>query len=187
MTLLDETQLGEFIDARFAEPGDQLFRMERLPLYAVPHQSSDLERWLAGETEPNWTTKQPWLDRLADEHRRGLQSRRVRRFGATLTDDEICACHWGYAYTGKFEDIRVLHEGEHEFPGGLIEQDYWLVDDQHVLPMIYDEEGRFVGAEIAPPERLDEFRRDRDRAWAAAEPFFDWWGRHTELHRPAAT
>lgn len=52
---------------------------------------------------------------------------------------------------------------------------------------LYDADGRFVGAEVLPADRVAEFIRDRERAWAAAEPFGTWWARHTELHRrPAA-
>jgi hypothetical protein len=183
MTLLDERGLGDFIDAHYRSAGDRLFRMERLPLYDVPHQASELERWRAGATEPNWKAKQPWLDRLAEEQRRGMISQRVRRFGHVLSDDELRACHWGYALNGRYEDIRVLHEGEHDIPTGLVELDYWIVAERFAVPMHYDSRGRFLGAEVAPAERLAEFVSDRERAWSAAEPFTDWWARHPELHR----
>lgn len=187
MTVLDEQALGAFIDSHYRHAGDRLFRMERLPLYDVPHQAAELARWRAGHTEPDWESKQGWLDSLADESRRGLISQRVRRFGRELTDDELMSCHWGYFYNGRHEDIRVLHEGEHDTPAGLVEQDYWIVADTFVVPMHYDSAGRFLGAEVLPSDRLPDFRRDRDRAWAAAEPFGDWWARHAELHRrPAA-
>src|SRR5947208_7318870 len=68
--LFDERQLGEFIDAHYKASGDHLFRMEQLPRYDVPHQTAELERWLAGAVEPNWETKQPWLDSLASTRRR---------------------------------------------------------------------------------------------------------------------
>jgi hypothetical protein len=186
VTLLDEQALGDFIDRHYTQEGDQLFRMERLPLYDVPTQAAELRRWRSGETEPNWATKQPWLDALAAERSRGLVSRRVRYFGANLSDDELCACHWGYALNCRFEDIRVLHEGEHDLPPGSLNLDYWIVADRYAVPMRYDAGGQFIGAEVAPATRLAEFRRDRDRAWAAAEPFADWWARHAELHRPGA-
>jgi hypothetical protein len=184
--LLDERELGEFIDAHYKAAGDRLFRMERLPRYDVPHQTAELQRWLAGETEPNWETKQPWLDTLADERRRGLVSQRVRVFGAQLSSDELRSCHWGYALNGRYEDIRVLHAGEHAIPPDLMTIDYWIVAETYAVPMHYDPHGRFLGAEVAPADRLADFVRDRDRAWAAAEPFDTWWARHRELHRRPA-
>jgi hypothetical protein len=59
--------------------------------------------------------------------------------------------------------------------------------DTYAVPMHYDPHGRFLGAEVAPRDRLAEFVRDRDRAWAAAEPFDTWWARHHELHRRPAS
>ncbi|MGH3612236.1 MAG: DUF6879 family protein [Pseudonocardia sp.] len=50
----------------------------------------------------------------------------------------------------------------------MIELDYWIVADPYVVPMIYDADGRFVGAEVLPADRVAEFIRDRDRAWATA-------------------
>lgn len=186
MTLLGEQGLGAFIDSHYRHAGDRLFRMERLPPYDVPHQAAELQRWRAGATEPDWATKQPWLDALADEQRRGLVSQRVRRFGRELSEDEVRACHWGYAYNGRYEDIRVLHEGEHDVPAGLIELDYWIVADRYAVAMQYDAGGRFTGAQALEPDRLAEFLGDRDRAWTAAEPFAAWWARQTELHRTRA-
>lgn len=61
----------------------------------------------------------------------------MRILSADLTDYELMACHWGYAYNSKFEDIRVLHHGEHEIPD-LLGHNYWIVADQHVMRMDYD-------------------------------------------------
>jgi hypothetical protein len=81
--------------------------------------------------------------------------------------------------------IRVLHLGEHELPQGVIrDRDFWIVDDLEVVAMHYDRDGRFEGAEVLPDEALPRHLDTRDRTWAAAEPFIDWWTRHPELHRP---
>jgi hypothetical protein len=184
--MLDEQGLGDFIGAHYRAEGDRLFRMELLPLYNVPHQAAELERWRAGATEPDWKTKQPWLDVLADEHERGLISRRVRRLSRVLTDDELMACHFGYAYNSRYEDIRVLHEGEHPMPE-LLGHDYWLIEprggDRQVVKMHYDDDGRFVGAEVLSPDQHAAYIQERDRTWAVAEAFPAWWDRHRELHR----
>lgn len=80
----------------------------------------------------------------------------------------------------------MLHVGEHDIPPGLLTIDYWIVVETYAVPMHYDSQGRFLGAEVAPADRLADFVRDRDRAWAAAEPFDTWWARHPELHRRPA-
>lgn len=183
--LLDERELGEFIDAHYKAAGDHLFRMERLPRYDVPHQTAELQRWLAGETEPNWETKQPSRHprRRAATRPRVPARPHVRR---PALRRRAASLPLGYALNGRYEDIRVLHEGEHDIPPGLMPIDYWIVADTYAVPMHYDPHGRFLGAEVAPPDRLAEFMRDRDLALASAEPFDTWWSRHPELHRRRA-
>lgn len=184
--MLDVRGLGDFIDAHYQQRGDTLFRMEQLPAYSVDSDGSDWERWQAGATEPTWSRKQPWLDQLRQDKANGLVSQRVRVFSEHLTDYELYACHMGYAHNAEFEDIRVLRRGEHNIPDDLVELDYWIVGDKFVLPMTYDGRGRFIGASVLPESKVEELKRDRDRAWEAAEPFPHWWARHQELHRRMA-
>lgn len=183
--MLDAQGLGDFIDAQYCADGDRLFRMEQLPVYNVPHQSADLDAWLSG-AEPNWAAKREWWDVLAADHARGQRQSRVRVFSEHLTDDELMSCHWGYPYTGRWENIRVLHRGEHRLPAGLLGQDYWLIGDDQVLLMHYSGPGAFIGAEVLPPGEAARFVHERDAAWDAAEPFTEWWSRHSELHRRLA-
>lgn len=179
--LLDGDELWDFIEAYYSAPGDQLFRMEQLPVYNVPHQSADLDAWLAGG-QPNWEAKRSWWDVLAADHDCGQRQSRVRIFSEHLTDDELMSCHWGYPYTGRWEDIRVLRRGEHAIPAELLKCDYWIIADAHVILMHYSDAGAFQRGEVLSTARLTEFTRDRDRAWDAAEPFGTWWERHPELH-----
>lgn len=187
--LLDEQGLGEYIEARYNTPGDQLFRMERLPWYDTPAQNADRDAFLAG-TAPDWARKQGWLDVLAEDARRGLVSRRVRVFSAQLSADELSACHFGYPYTGRYEDVRVLHRGEHPPVADLLDHDYWIIEPGAsrpvVLRMHYTAEARFEHAAVVPAEENAVYLRERDLAWEAAEPFSVWWRRHRELHRPVA-
>jgi hypothetical protein len=89
--LLTEAELGDFIDAHYHEPGDQLFRMERLPWYDVPSQNADREAWLAGRFDP--AQVMAWATRLAAERARGMISQRLRVIGASVTDDEAMSLH----------------------------------------------------------------------------------------------
>lgn len=190
--MLDLVGLGEFMEAHYQRSGDVAFRMERLPMYSVESDGDDYARWKAGATEPTWSRKQPVLDQLASDQAEGLLLQRVRVFARPrLTDYELYECHFGYAYNALYEDIRVIHAGEHTLPAEAIERDYWLVipfrGRGFVLPMRYDEEGRFVGADvIGDPAEVDRYMVDRARALAVAEPFTSWWARHGELHRHTA-
>lgn len=181
--LLDMASLEALIDAHFYRPGDRLFRMEQLPAYGVDSDGDDWRRFREeGAIEPDWSRKQEWYEVIRRERENGQDSRRVRRFGPTLTEYELYQCHMGYLYNARYEDIRVLRDDEHDVPE-LLEMDYWIVNEQLVVPMIYDGHGRYVGAGVLPPDRLEEFRHDRDLAWERAEPFHQWWERHPELHR----
>jgi hypothetical protein len=181
VTRLDVAELGQHL-AGFRH---ELFRMETLPAYAVSSEGDDYHRWLAGETEPTWERKNRWLATLRAERAAGKISHRVRVLSAQLTEYEKYSCEWGYALNSAAgEDIRVLHRGEHSIPDGVItDRDFWIVDDHEVVAMHYDEDGHFEGAEVLPEDALDGHRDTRDRTWAAAEPFGEWWARHPELHR----
>lgn len=179
-TRLDAAALGTHL-GRF-ERG--LFRMETLPAYAVESDGDDYHRWVAGEPEPTWERKNRWLDVLRAERAAGKVSSRVRILTEHLTDYERYSCEWGYALNAAAgEDIRVLRRGEHTI-SGVIERDFWVVDDDHAVVMIYGKGGRFEGAKIMPD--VFPWIAARDTAWAAAEPFPAWWARHPELHRQAA-
>jgi len=184
---LNERQLGEYIDAHYQRRGDQLFRMERLPVYEG--NAAQTARWVGGATEPDWATKRGWLELLADDKRRGLVSRRVRLFTADMTDDERASCAFGYALNGRYEDIRVLRAGEHPRLD-VLDHDYWVIDTRdhvrHVLAMRYDPAGRFLGADVIPPAGHTPYARERKLGWAIAEPFNQWWAKHPDLHRRTA-
>lgn len=82
--LLDATQLRQVLAATRRD----LFRMETLPSYDVPINGNDFERWIAGETEPTWENKQPWMDTLTRWAREGRPRRRVRVIHDPITDYE---------------------------------------------------------------------------------------------------
>jgi hypothetical protein len=185
--MLDEEALEDFVFSRYAHPHDQLFRMERLPLYNDPSQNADRESWLAGRFDP--AGLEQWAAALADDRRRGLVSRRVRVFSQVLTDDEAMSAHVALPIIGRDQKIRVLHRGEHPVPE-LLDHDYWVIAPAdgavEVVRMVYSEAGRFMGAEVVPPAAHAPYLRERDLAWQLAEPFADWWGRHSEMHRKMA-
>ncbi len=166
---------------------ERIFRMETLPAYAVDDDGDDFHRWVAGEPDPTWARKQPWLDVLRAERAGGKLRYRVRILSDRLTDYERYACEWGYALNAAAgEDIRVLRRGEHDIPPDLIEKDFWVIDDDRVVAMHYDRHGRFEAGELLPARVVAAHLTSRDAAWDAAEPFGEWWRRHPELRRAVA-
>lgn len=184
---MDARDVGQFFAEHYHQRGDTLFRLETLPVYDVDDDGPNYRLWLAGAAEPDPESKGAWLKTLREEAARGLYAHRVRVFSEQLTDYERYACAFGYALNVPAgEDVRVLRRGEHVLPDGMLEHDFWLVNDAHVIPMHYDEHGRFRSAELLPEAHLETYRRARDLVWEAAEPFEAWWARHPELRRRRA-
>src|SRR3954453_3491477 len=102
MTLLDENAIGEWFAERYGpDAAHTAFRLELLPEYAVGSDGDDYRRWLAGEAEPTWERKNPWLKVLRDERAAGLHSSRVRVMSEPPTDYERYAAQWGYALNSE--------------------------------------------------------------------------------------
>lgn len=160
------------------------FRLENLDRYDVETDGLDVSRYLAGEDDPNAAAKQPWLDQLRADTAAGKRWSRVHVVRSPLNDYLRYECEWGYAYNvAAGEDVRILDLTERPRPAGLIDEEFWLLDDAHPLRMHYDDVGRFVGGELLGSEQLSRYRVARGAAWNAAEPFESYWARHPEYHR----
>lgn len=182
--LLDADQLSQVL----ATTHRDLFRMETLPAYDVPINGNDLQRWLAGEPEPTWANKQPWLDTLARWKREGRPRRRVRVIHDPPTDYERYACDWGYRLNEEAgENIRVLDLAESGLPIELGDApgDWWLIDSRDVVAMQYHPDGRFLGARALGPQHVRRHCQAADAAWRLATPFGSWWAAHPQHHHPA--
>jgi hypothetical protein len=184
--MLDEAALEDFVFSRYAKPGDELFRMERLSLYDTDSQNADRESWRAGEFDP--TALEQWAAVLADDRRRGLVSRRARILSMILTIDEEMSVNAALPIIGRDQEIRVLRRGEHAVPE-VLDHDYFVIQPAdgpvEVVRMVYSE-GRFLGAVVVPPAEHAPYLYERDLAWELGEPFADWWDRHNELHSQRA-
>jgi hypothetical protein len=179
---LDAAQLGELIRSRFTR---RAFRLETRAAYEVGSDGGDVARYLRGEREPDPERKGAWLTRLRAEQAAGKLRQRVHVLRSPLSGYLRYECEWGYVpNVAAGEDVRILDLAERPLPAGLdIDHDFWLLDDQLVVRMHYDEGGRFLGAEVLVAAELPRYRLGRDAALEAAEPFSSYWGRHPEYHR----
>jgi hypothetical protein len=183
--MLSAAQLGTYIDQRLTRTA---FRLEVLDRYDVESDGDDFAHYLRGEPSPTPERKQPWLDRLRHEHRVGILNHRVHILRTPLTDYLRYECEWGYAPNAEAgEDIRILDLAERALPDGLVDHDFWLIDDRCAVRMHYDGLGRFIGAEPVEDNKVPRYRQARDAAVAAAEAFVTWWARHPEEWRQNRT
>jgi hypothetical protein len=181
--MLDERGLDQFFAAHFRRTA---FRLEVRDRYAVASDGGDLARYLAGEDAPDAVRKSAWLDELRADAAAGKRWQWVHVVSGPLSDYLRYAFEWGYAINiGAGADVRILDLAERPLPAGLPDEDFWLLDDEAVLRMLYDGPGRFLGAEPAPAAELPRYRRARAAAWQAAVPFADYWAAHPEYHRAA--
>jgi hypothetical protein len=177
--MLDEQQLGKYIDAHFTST---LFRLETLDKYDVSGETDDYRRYLSGQPGP--MNKQPWMDVIRNEVARGLHTYRVHVVRSPLTDYLRYEFEWGYAYNAEAgEHIRILDTADQCKPDAVIDEDFWLIDNQHALVMHYSPDGAFLGASIAERESVPRYVAASEAAWSAATDFANYWRRHPQFWR----
>lgn len=164
------------------------FRLETLDYYAVEADLEELGRYLDGQPRPSKTDPDydnPWFDFVRSSVERGKQFHRVHVVHSPLSEYLCYECEWGYAYNMELtgEEIRILDTAERFRPGGLPDEDFWLLDDTKVIRMDYDVENRFIGAELLPESEAPQYSRYRDMAVAAAVPFDEYWAAHPQYWR----
>jgi hypothetical protein len=161
------------------------FRLETLDTYTSASDGGDVARYLAGEPAPDPERKERWLSQLRAERAQGRTRQRVHVLTSPIGPYLRYECEWGYAPNVEAgEDVRILDLAERPRPPALdVDHDFWLIDDQEVIRMDYEADGRFSGAEVAGPGALPRYLAARDAALSAAEPFTTWWQRHPEYYQ----
>jgi hypothetical protein len=132
------------------------FRLETLPVYNVPQEAEMVARFKRGEPV-DLPDDHPWLERVRHHCRSGKLMRRVRVVSHPLTDYLRMEMSWYRKSVAAGEDIRIT---ETQLTG-----DFWLFDDQTVVVLHYDSEGRFTGT-TTEQGSLTRYLSLRDRALA---------------------
>jgi hypothetical protein len=184
--VLDLTELAGFLGEHHEH---DLIRIETLSGYRSASDGAELDRFRAGEAEPDRAAKAGWLDRIRSDTAAGRAWRRLRVVEHPMTDYVRYSCEWGYTDNSAVgEVIRVLDLAEAP-PGaeaivGI--GDVYVLDGLLVVAMRYDATGCFLGAEVLSDPLAEVHRTAARVAWAVGEPFDGWWRRHPEHHRSAA-
>jgi uncharacterized protein DUF6879 len=151
------------------------FRLETLSRYDVPAEAAALRDFLAGAPKPSPDPDDlAWQANIRAHAVAGRDMQRVHLIRGPLTDYLRFEIEWGYPDNAAAgEDIRILHVAEGELPD-LGDVDFWLFDDSTLVLMRYDEQGCWLGADLADPAVLPEYRRRRDQALALAVPLNEY-------------
>ncbi|MBV2365122.1 phosphatidylserine/phosphatidylglycerophosphate/cardiolipin synthase family protein [Streptomonospora nanhaiensis] len=170
--------------ALFRNVASSVFRLETLPVYNPVSEADRLRSYLAGEPCPKDREPTPYMRRVADQTGRGIDCWRVHVFTGPPTDYLRYEMEWGYAYNARCgERILLLDTAEQPRPEGLLDQDFWLFDDTHVVVMNYRDDGEFRHPELLAAPDLAHYRAQRDLAAANAVLFNEYWEAHPEYHR----
>jgi hypothetical protein len=132
------------------------FRLETLPEYNVPQEAEMVARFKRGEPV-DLPDDHPWLERVRHHCRSGKVMRRVRVVSHPLTDYLRMEMSWYRKSVAAGEDIRITET--------QLTCDFWLFDDQTVVVLHYDSEGRFTGT-TTEQGSLTLYLSIRDRALA---------------------
>lgn len=175
--MIDLDTVNELFATRYKRSA---YRQEMLDWYDVASDGGDVARYLAGRPGP--ADNDAWREFLQQEKTEGKRRYRVHVLSRPLSPYLRYECEWGYVpNVAAGEEIRILDLTDIERPAALVDDEFWVLDDELVLIMKYDEEGRFLGAEV--PEDIDPYLRARDTAMSASTDFAAWWERHPEEWR----
>jgi hypothetical protein len=143
------------------------FRLETRDAYALGYEREDFERFLAGSPVPppdvDWW--RPWLEQIARFVAEGKQIARVRLLAEPPSDYqrwELWAAPW-HAQAG--EQIRYMTRSRAEQLGLLLEYDWWLLDNERLIIIRYNELGEIAEKTLTTdPGTVARHREWRDLA-----------------------
>jgi hypothetical protein len=129
------------------------FRLEALPQYLVPQEAEELAEWQSGLRRPLATTEtSPWLARIKSGVDTGYRWQRARVLDYPLSEYSEFELHGYQANYAAGEEIGVA---DRRWSADLLalHEDFWLIDDEIAVRMIYDELGHFVRPELVEDAR----------------------------------
>lgn len=148
--ILNMEQFGRF----FVEFKKSATRIETLPVYSVPEELDNLELYLSGaplrpERNNEWAAN---IRRCVAD---GKSMARIHVIDHQLTPYLQFEIDWYYAVNGAAgEDIRFIFRDD---VPDVTYADTWIFDDETVLDLSYDTEGRLLYIhQNDDPERLEQ-------------------------------
>ena len=136
--------------------------METRDRYNSAAEAESFAKFLAGEEDASYHVN--WLAMVRKATAAGRLFSRVRVVGLPPTDYTRFGL-WVGSYTREAgDDIRYLAR-EHADADGLPGHDFWLFDSRLLLTMTFDDDDRFLGADvIEDPQAIVQHNYWRDAA-----------------------
>lgn len=148
------------------------WRFECQPSYAIPRESTSFALWKAGEAKPE-DHNGLWHERVKGYLADGKTLGRVRVVRRPLTVYQRYQMGWGIPGNIEAgEDIRILDMTELDLD--LPSQDFWLFDDEIVVHLNFESDGRLINVDQQEDPDLLLYRKWRDTALAHAVPFSEF-------------
>lgn len=163
-TSLDDPEFNRlFHDFRFTA-----YRLETLQHYDVTYEREEFRRFLSGESRGEFPGIRQWIEgTVRPAVQAGKRIHRVHVVTSPPSNYVMFEAAWAYEHTSQAgEEIGLIPTPAGSWPPELSAwYDYWLFDSSVLVPMYYDDEGRFLRAEIVDdPQRIVEANRWRDAA-----------------------
>jgi hypothetical protein len=149
------------------------FYFEAQETYALDYEAADLKQFIAGSPAPppeiSWW--RPWLDQITELTRQGKRIVRVRIISEPPSDYQrwgLWALPW-HARAG--EKISYIQRSRTEEIGLPLVHDWWLLDDERLIVMRYNDAGEVAGKSLnTDPDTIASYRMWRDLAVREATP-----------------
>lgn len=140
-------------------------RVELQPQYWVSGERASFEWFLAGKPEPfpEIEGMRAWLDNAAKRKTAGISVERIRVHQDPPTDYQRWLRLLDPPYLAAGDRIDYLTTRQADMAGllGVAARDWWFFDDERLVVMTHDEEGRKIRSELI----TDEPELNRARAW----------------------
>lgn len=172
--------LGEMLEWILDRHTVHLLRIENRRAYAAASDGGDFARYLDGAAEP--LEGAAWHERLRASTKEGRTWTKLHVVhDDTLSPYESYEFEWGFTRTTRAgELVRVLSAAPARFADV---PDFWVVDHEHVVRMVYDATGKFAGAHTLAGPDAAVYRALSQEMWACSTDFDQWWEHHPEAHR----
>lgn len=168
---MDLDDLGQIMDSA----SKSTFRLEALPQYLVPQEEAEFSAWRAGKPLPFQTPENnEWLAELKGIVARGIRRYRVHILDYPLSDYSRFELRGYLENQAVGEEIHIADREEQPELTGMHE-DFWLIDDEIAVRMVYDDEGHFLRPE--PIDDTTPYLIIRDTAMRCAEPLDEFISR----------